>query len=229
MGAKKEEVKKATKNTKKEEVKVPTKKKEVEKKVEVSEEMAQLIEAIDVLNETGLLEENLDYDEEANIEDITEMFMTAVESVPIDKEDELPAEIVDFYNTLVDAVEKKEKEEKKGKSKGKEKPEKQKPEKKDKTEKKEKDPDKVARGKALAASRAGQQGPGVISTILEILTANKGKEISSEKILQGLVKKFPDRNVDAMKKTINVQLPGRMSKEKKVNISKGTKGGYILA
>ena len=73
---------------------------------------------------------------------------------------------------------------------------------------------------------ASETGPGVIASILEFVTAAK-KPISIDGILTKLSGRFPDRNPDAMIKTIRVQLPKRMSKEKGVNIVKSEKG-YII-
>lgn len=61
-----------------------------------------------------------------------------------------------------------------------------------------------------------KKGVGVIAAILKIIT---DKPTSKEGILKQLVKKFPDRVEDAMKKTINAQLPKRMAKEKGIKIT----------
>lgn len=73
------------------------------------------------------------------------------------------------------------------------------------------------------------KGPGVISTIQELLTGSGKKGITKNEILDELVKRFPDREKDAMEKTINVQLPGRMSKEKGLNIKKSEEGRFFIA
>lgn len=72
-------------------------------------------------------------------------------------------------------------------------------------------------GKAPKAPKIS--GPGVIATIFT-LVSNSKKGISKQELIDELVKLFPDRNRDGMLKTIQVQLPSRMNKEKKVNIVK---------
>ena len=62
----------------------------------------------------------------------------------------------------------------------------------------------------------GKKGEGVLATILKTITDNP---TSKEGILKQLVKKFPDRVEDAMKKTINAQIPNRMAKEKGIKIT----------
>jgi len=65
-------------------------------------------------------------------------------------------------------------------------------------------------------------GPGVITSIMN-LVIEKGP-ITEDAIVKSLAKIFPDRNPDAMRKTVRVQLPKRMNKEKGTNISKTEKG-----
>ncbi len=63
------------------------------------------------------------------------------------------------------------------------------------------------------------KGPGVISSILEIIRT-KGP-VTKEAILDELCKRFPDRKKESMNKTIQAQIggkksPTRMEKEKKI-------------
>jgi hypothetical protein len=66
------------------------------------------------------------------------------------------------------------------------------------------------------------KGPGVIKTIVAAIKENG--PITKEGILAILVEKFPDRDAEAMKKTINVQVPNRISKEHDLVIEKTDKG-----
>jgi len=66
------------------------------------------------------------------------------------------------------------------------------------------------------------KGPGVISTIEEVL--RKGKPVTKEQILEVLVKRFPGRDSGSMVKTINVQVPNRIAKEKGLKITLTDKG-----
>ena len=82
-------------------------------------------------------------------------------------------------------------------------------------------PEKPPKAKAEKAPK----GPGVISTILEVL--QKGKPVTKEAILAVLVKRFPDRSQESMGKTVNVQVPNRIAKEHKVKVEKTDKG-YVI-
>jgi len=70
--------------------------------------------------------------------------------------------------------------------------------------------------------------PGVIETIFNSIEKSGEKGVSKAQILARLVQKFPDRDKLGMEKTINVQLPKRMSKERAVKIEKTEKGNFIL-
>ena len=70
--------------------------------------------------------------------------------------------------------------------------------------------------------------PGVIASILEFIQKASAEGINIKEISDKLAKRFPDRKIDAMTKTIKAQIGGkkspcRMEKEKKVkfNISDG--------
>jgi hypothetical protein len=84
--------------------------------------------------------------------------------------------------------------------------------------------------KALTgSSKRESKGPGVIASILTIVTNSGKKGISKKEILDRLVELFPDHATDGMEKTIAVQLPGRMSKERNVKIEKLENGNYVFA
>jgi hypothetical protein len=58
------------------------------------------------------------------------------------------------------------------------------------------------------------KGPGVIATIAKAIEDAGENGVSKDEILEKLVATFPERDAGAMKKTINVQVPTRISKEK---------------
>jgi len=91
--------------------------------------------------------------------------------------------------------------------------------------KKEKKEKAVKDKKEKSTKDKKEKVPGVISTIFNIVS-DKGP-ITKEKILALLEKKFPDKDSNSMLGTIKVQLPGRMSKEKGVNIVNTEKGYQI--
>ena len=67
--------------------------------------------------------------------------------------------------------------------------------------------------KALVKKKT-EKGPRVISTIVSLIEKAGQKGISKEVLLKVLEETFPERTADAMKNTINVQVPGRISREK---------------
>lgn len=74
----------------------------------------------------------------------------------------------------------------------------------------------------------GEKGPGVIGTIIELLQkADENKPVSKDQILKELSKRFPDRDADGMKKTINIQLPTRIRKDKGFEVLKNENGYWI--
>jgi hypothetical protein len=73
------------------------------------------------------------------------------------------------------------------------------------------------------------KGPGVILTILSLVTNSGDKGISKQAILDKLVEMFPDHEKEGLSKTINVQLPNRMSKERNVKIEKTKEGNFLLS
>lgn len=73
-----------------------------------------------------------------------------------------------------------------------------------------------------------KKGPGVIATIFSLVEKSGKVGVSKEEILNNLIEQFPERAPDGMEKTINVQLPGRMSKEKGVKITKTEKNTFVL-
>lgn len=85
-------------------------------------------------------------------------------------------------------------------------------------------PESLKEKPAKAKKQATEKGPGVISTIADLI--NEKGPITKDKILKELTKRFPDRDPDAMIKTINVQLPNRMSRERGMNIVM-TEDGYV--
>lgn len=85
--------------------------------------------------------------------------------------------------------------------------------------------DSQKKAKKVAKKKA-PKGPGVISTILEIIKT-KGP-VSKEQIQSALTRKFPDRPKDGMMNTINIQVPSRLNKEKNAKIKKNAKGKYYI-
>jgi len=92
--------------------------------------------------------------------------------------------------------------------------------------------EKPAKEKAAKPAKAPAEkkekafkGPGVIKSIATIIK-EKGP-ITKENILAELVKLFPDRDKDAMKNTINVQIPNRINKEQDFQIENTDKGWKV--
>lgn len=70
--------------------------------------------------------------------------------------------------------------------------------------------------------------PGVIDTILSLLQeASEKKPVTKETIVAKLAKAFPDREPDSMAKTVNVQVPTRLGKDKGVQVHKNENGYWV--
>lgn len=82
--------------------------------------------------------------------------------------------------------------------------------------------------KQLTGKKSAPKGPGVISTIFTLVSDSGKTGISKAEILAKLVEMFPDRAADGMEKTINVQLPSRMSKERGITITKLESGNFAI-
>ena len=82
----------------------------------------------------------------------------------------------------------------------------------------------------LTGKKGGKEkaGPGVIATIFTLVSKADSKGITKADLLTKLVEMFPERAAEGMEKTINVQLPKRMSKERGVNIVKSEVGGFYV-
>lgn len=73
------------------------------------------------------------------------------------------------------------------------------------------------------------KGPGVIDTIEAILreAGEKGKGIKKDAIADKLGKRFPERERDSMLKTVNVQVPTRISADRNIKVVKDD-DGYMI-
>jgi len=97
----------------------------------------------------------------------------------------------------------------------------------EKPAKKEKAKAKPAKDKPAKKAKE-DKGPGVIASIVEFLKEATAKNpIDKKTILAKLVERFPERGEDAMKSTINIQVPSRLSKDKGLNIKKNEDGYFI--
>lgn len=88
---------------------------------------------------------------------------------------------------------------------------------------------KTTTAKKTGPKKAGGNGkPGVIGSILEFLQAASAKKpLTKEQIVAKLANRFKDRDPESMAKTVNVQVPSRISAEKGVNVEKNENGYYI--
>ena len=73
--------------------------------------------------------------------------------------------------------------------------------------------------KKAGPKKASTTGPGVIASILEFVT--EFGPITKDEVVSKLSERFKDRDPVAMAKTVQAQLPKRMSKEKGINIVAG--------
>jgi len=76
-----------------------------------------------------------------------------------------------------------------------------------------------------APAKKGPKKPGVIATIVTLISS---KPMSKKKLLKELVKAFPDRDADKMEKTLNIQVPNRIRKEKNESLTENKKGKWLF-
>lgn len=94
---------------------------------------------------------------------------------------------------------------------------------------------KGGKGKGGKPSKNGRGGPaagnggvGIIASLIEWLqAASSGKPISKPQMLEKLEKRFPDRDSEGMKTTINIQVPSRITSDKGFKVKKNEKGYWI--
>lgn len=149
-------------------------------------------------------------DEDKDVEEIEDIEGMEDEDVDDDEDDQDDDEVEEIKTKPVPEKS----------AKKKEKPKKaDKPTKEEKTDKpKGKKPEKAK----------GKSGKGIIATIVSLLEkATKKQPITKAEIIDVLKKEFPDRDVRGMTRTVHVQVPGRISREKfKLGVTEDGKGFY---
>lgn len=149
-------------------------------------------------------------DEDKDVEEIEDIEGMEDEDVDDDEDDQDDDEVEEIKTESV--PEKSAKKEEKPKKADK-------PTKEEKTDKpKGKKPEKAK----------GKSGKGIIATIVSLLEkATKKQPITKAEIIDVLKKEFPDRDVRGMTRTVHVQVPGRISREKfKLGVTEDGKGFY---
>ena len=161
-------------------------------------------------------------DEDKDVEEIEDIEGMEDEDVDDDEDDQDDDEVEEIKTESVPekSAKKKEKPKKADKPTKEEKPKKaDKPTKEEKTDKpKGKKPEKAK----------GKSGKGIIATIVSLLEkATKKQPITKAEIIDVLKKEFPDRDVRGMTRTVHVQVPGRISRERfKLGVTEDGKGFY---
>lgn len=106
-----------------------------------------------------------------------------------------------------------------------------KPKKARKQSKKQREADREAASEGNPKPKGGKKSdgkPGVIASIIEFYAAgSEDKPVTKEVVLEKLAKRFPDREKEAMAKTVQVQTPTRIRKEKGVEVSENENGRWI--
>lgn len=161
-------------------------------------------------------------DEDKDVEEIEDIEGMEDEDVDDDEDDQDDDEVEEIKTESVPekSAKKEEKPKKANKPTKEEKPKKaDKPTKEEKTDKpKGKKPEKAK----------GKSGKGIIATIVSLLEkATKKQPITKAEIIDVLKKEFPDRDVRGMTRTVHVQVPGRISRERfKLGVTEDGKGFY---
>jgi len=183
----------------------------VEDEEDVSEATVKALKSIDA--KIPWLE-----DEDKDVEEIEDI--EGMEDDDEDDQDDDEVEEIKTESVPKKSAKKKEKPKKADKPTKEEKPKKaDKPTKEEKTDKpKGKKPEKAK----------GKSGKGIIATIVSLLEkATKKQPITKAEIIDVLKKEFPDRDVRGMTRTVHVQVPGRISRERfKLGVTEDGKGFY---
>ncbi len=87
---------------------------------------------------------------------------------------------------------------------------------------------KKAPAQKKKAEPRGRASKGVKWEIFQALQKAPKTGISKDEILDKLTKLFPDRKPESMKATIGVQVPGKMSKQRDVQIIRLESGKYVI-
>lgn len=175
----------------------------VEDEEDVSEATVKALKSIDA--KIPWLE-----DEDKDVEEIEDIEGMEDEDVDDDEDDQDDDEVEEIKTKPVPEKSAKKKE---------------KPKKADKPTKEEK-ADKP-KGKKPEKAK-GKSGKGIIATIVSLLEkATKKQPITKAEIIDVLKKEFPDRDVRGMTRTVHVQVPGRISRERfKLGVTEDGKGFY---
>lgn len=80
--------------------------------------------------------------------------------------------------------------------------------------------------KAAKKSKTTTKKIGICDTVIEVLS--KGKAVSKEHILKVLVKRFPDRAEESMKRTVSMLVPSKLRSLKNIEVVKDKKGKYLI-
>ena len=158
-------------------------------------------------------------DEDKDVEEIEDIEGMEDEDVDDDEDDQDDDEVEEIKTESVPEKSAKKKEKPKKANKPTKEEKADKPTKEEKTDKpKGKKPEKAK----------GKSGKGIIATIVSLLEkATKKQPITKAEIIDVLKKEFPDRDVRGMTRTVHVQVPGRISREKfKLGVTEDGKGFY---
>jgi len=92
-----------------------------------------------------------------------------------------------------------------------------------------KDSSKKGGGSPIKKAEGKKPGVGVIGSIIEFLQKGSSKKpLTKEALLAKLADRFPDREEEAMRATINVQVPNRINREREgMQVCKNDKGYWI--
>lgn len=98
----------------------------------------------------------------------------------------------------------------------------------DDDEEDEEKPAKSKKDKKKVKRDAPGKGPGIIAEIIRLLKkATEKKPTTKKEVHAKLVEKFPDRNPDSMKHTVQVQIPYFLKNAKGLEVEKNDKGYWL--
>jgi hypothetical protein len=83
---------------------------------------------------------------------------------------------------------------------------------------------KPAAKKPTKEDAPAKKTPGVIDSIVEFISGKA--PATKDAIVAKLVARFPQREETALRRTVNCQLPGRLTKERGLKITKTEEGAF---
>ena len=174
-------------------------------------------ESVDLLIKLGLMDDGSEK-EGTEEEDENSNF--------VDEENE-PEQVAEEEVDETETVKEDKKDKKSGKGKNKPEPKKSKAEPK-KSKEKAKETEEKKKSDKNSPKKPTEKKVGVIVSIVEFIEASGEKGITKKQIVEKIKKRFPERKEKSIQSTVNVQVPGRIRKDRGLNLVKDDEGRWSI-